>query len=169
MGTVLNWRQARGPPARHRGHNELIEGGARKWQNQSPMTGRRSMIAFDKSGRNNRHLSGPAHSATASAGYLISRTVGTPKRLVMLFADFALTRAIYPHASTSPTDDKNKSGSVGRIFCCVAVRNASTGRVRTKRWELPSKRIDRLKPVALNGCYSGAGCGFAHGHLYSRA
>jgi hypothetical protein len=63
--------------------------------------------------RNNPHPSGPVHSATVSAGYLISRTVGTQKRSVMLFAEFALTRAICPRAGTSPTDDKNIAGAWG--------------------------------------------------------
>jgi hypothetical protein len=64
------------------------------------------MIACSKSGRNNPHLfSSPAHSATDSAGCLTFRTVGAPKRLVMPFAGFALTRAICLHAGTSPVDE----------------------------------------------------------------
>ena len=122
MGTVLNWGQARGPAARYRGHSGLIQGGARKWQNQSPMTGRRSMIACSKSGRNNQPFPDPAHSATAWAGYPTSRTVSIPKRLAMPFAGFAKTQWIGSHRGTSPTDDKNLNGSEGRIFCCTPPR-----------------------------------------------
>ena len=78
------------------------------------------MIACSKSGRNNPHLSSPADSAAAWAGYPTSRTVGTPKRLVMPFAGFALTRAICPHAGTSPADDKDLSGSEGDLSLYAA-------------------------------------------------
>ena len=52
---------------------------------------------------------------------LTSRTVGTPKRLVMPFAGFALTRAICLHAGTSPADDKKLSRSEGWTFAYRAL------------------------------------------------
>jgi hypothetical protein len=45
-------------------------GGTLKWRNQSPMIGRRFMIACSKSSRRNRQLSGLAHGVTIAAGCL---------------------------------------------------------------------------------------------------
>jgi hypothetical protein len=84
------------------------------------MTGRRSMIACSKSRRNNPPFPDPAHSATAWAGYPTSRTVGTPKRLVIPLASFAITQRMCPHLGTSPADDRDRNGSEERPFCCPA-------------------------------------------------
>jgi len=152
MGAVLNWGQARGPAARHRGHSELIQGGARKWQNQSPMTGRRSMIACSKSGRNSPPFPDRAQSATAWAGYPTSRTVDTLKRLVMPFAGSAITRWIGPHPGTSPADDKKLGGS-GADLCLYATKGlhsmkALPPRVRTLSGPLRSFARGKRATVA---------------------
>ena len=61
--------------------------------------------------------------ACNGAGWMAGfRTLGTPKRLIMPFAGFAITQGICPRPGTSPADDKNLSGSEGRTFACTPPR-----------------------------------------------
>ena len=84
------------------------QGGARRWQNQSPMTGRRSMIVCSKSWQNDPHLSGPAHSVAAAAGYPSSCRVDSPIWLVTLSATFAATPTGSFHPPRAPLDKQSK-------------------------------------------------------------
>jgi hypothetical protein len=84
------------------------------------------MIACSKSGRNNPPFPDPAQSATAWVGYPTSQAVGTPKRLVMPFAGFALTQWIGPHLGTSPTGDKLRGFAPANMATLLSVEQPHT-------------------------------------------
>jgi hypothetical protein len=57
-----------GGSLQYRGRHTAFRGGLRTWRNQSPMTGRRSVIACSKSSRKSLHLSNLAQDAKVAAG-----------------------------------------------------------------------------------------------------
>jgi hypothetical protein len=97
VGSLLNGDQAWRVAATYCGPHDPIPGGPRKWRSQSPMTGRRSMIACSKSSGKNLRLPNRAHGAMVAAGYPTTWALVVPTPFA--FATFAITqRACLPPA-----------------------------------------------------------------------